>query len=121
YILARSMSADFLALLNSSSCAGYEPHVLYNDCVSQGVNDYLGISDMQAMIYPNPVSESFTIEVVSYNFQPVEVAVYNLHGKHVKQYLMINSVETVDASHLEPGVYLVSSSDGLWRSKLIKL
>lgn len=122
YILAESMSADFLALLNSSSCAGgYEPHVLYNDCVSQDVNDRLGISDMQAMIYPNPVSLSFTIEVISDNFQPVEVAVYNLHGKIVKQHLMINSVETVDASHLEPGVYLVSSSDGLWRTKLIKL
>jgi hypothetical protein len=75
YILERSMSADFLALLNSSSCDGYEPHVLYNDCVSQGVNDRLGISNMQAMIYPNPVSHSFTIEIASANFQPVEVAV----------------------------------------------
>lgn len=121
YILERSMSLEFLALMGSSSCLSVEPHIFYNDCISQDVNDYLGISDMQAMFYPNPVSHSFTIEIASANFQSVEVTVYNLHGKLVKKHFMINNVETVDVSHLEPGVYLVSSSDGLLRTKLIKL
>lgn len=121
YILERSMSTEFLDLLNSSSCAGYEPHVLYNDCVSQDINDRFGISETQVMIYPNPVSESFTVEVVSDNFEPIEVAVYDLAGKLVKKHLMIKSVETVNAFDLESGVYHVSPSNGQWRTKLIKL
>ncbi len=83
--------------------------------VNVAVDCFLGIDDMNLNyalnIYPNPASNEFNIDFKLTETANVQLKVFNIIGASVlsKELGQVNSIhETVDASKLESGVYLVN-------------
>ncbi len=87
------------------------------------------IAENKIKIYPNPLSNQTKIEVDLLEDSPVNISIYDLSGKEVKQ-VMSNTNLTkgehtfnVDATDLKSGTYLcnVKSKEGIQSKKIIIL
>jgi hypothetical protein len=61
-------------------------------------------------VYPNPVNDNFTVKT---DFtQPSVLKIYDNQGKIVVVQKMIGTVENINVSALQQGVYILVISDG---------
>ncbi|MDD3773120.1 MAG: choice-of-anchor J domain-containing protein [Weeksellaceae bacterium] len=93
-------------------CTSNDAYMLMVDDVR--VTGSLGLSEVGAKtdtaIYPNPVIDTFSLNLSkSYNMDNVQVAIYDLTGKKLKEF---GSATTYDISEFAEGVYIVRISDG---------
>jgi hypothetical protein len=76
------------------------------------INSITPKDDVPLMVYPNPAKTGFTIEYVSEIFQEVQVIVYDLTSKVVKQSRVTTDVGLneipVDIQDLSNGIYIVT-------------
>ena len=86
-------------------------------------HSFVGLAKLTRVPFPMKVAQSALIiegEVTSKT--PTlgkDGRIYEINVIQISQ--VFKNESNLSTSHLEPGVYLVSSSDGLWRTKLIKL
>ena len=84
--------------------------------ISNGVEDH---KDSPLIVYPNPVTESFTVKGVPIR----EVSVYNLMGQRLVSHSFFGEECRMDVSFLVPGIYFIQvlQEDGMvFTEKLIK-
>lgn len=74
----------------------------------------------QITIYPNPISSSSTLKIVS-NKMCLEVVVFDLMGREVLRQYLVNNQTEITKDNLTRGVYVVSFNDGtqLYTKKII--
>ena len=74
--------------------------------------------DVNFIIYPNPVSDNFTIETS----QPATIEISNIEGQLIKTLRIIGTITNVDASEFSNGVYIVEvkTEMGIGVRKFIK-
>ena len=83
----------------------------------------IGISDFNtasASIYPNPVVDSFNVELSSkFNASEVSVSIVDLLGKTV---MTFGAADSYSIAALSPGVYMVNINDGQYTAthKIVK-
>ena len=74
-----------------------------------GVNEF-GVSGFQISVYPNPFSETATIEVKGINL-PVSFSLYDQLGRQVKHFEVSGSKFQVDRGGLSDGIYFYLLED----------
>ena len=97
----------------STDCCAWDADKLYNQgsftfgrlgCSATPAAAAPSLLSVEAFkAYPNPASEQLTIE----GSQPYQVTLYDLMGRPVMQHPYLRGKETLDVSHLRPGVYLL--------------
>lgn len=70
---------------------------LGNETVSEKINAY---------IYPNPVNEKLNIHINDFTDQLV-AKMYDMNGRLIDQFSIINSNTTIETNHLTKGIYLL--------------
>jgi hypothetical protein len=80
------------------------------------VDDCSGVEDMTAMagisLYPNPNNGQFVIELSAEPTVPLTVTITNELGQLVQSFTLVTTIEQVDLSSVENGVYLVRITGG---------
>ncbi len=76
---------------------------LYNNNTVLGTDSFQS-GQLQAVLYPNPTSDAFTIEMES---KVKSVEIYSLQGQKV----MASTSKSANVSHLTKGIYLVRIED----------
>ena len=89
-------------------------YINFDDVVVTGDEDVTaGVSDLNlamASVYPNPVVDSFNVNLSSkFNANEVSVVVTDMTGKVVKTF---GAAESYNVSDLAAGVYVVKITDG---------
>ena len=95
----------------------------YNDREFNGgkiPEEYLGINDpveeaARMTVYPNPASDMITIELKDAS----NVRVYNVLGQ-VMDSFKVNGRHTLNVASYKPGVYFVSTENGLTQKFIVK-
>lgn len=108
-----TITGNYAVEINSNGCIDTSACVLV---------DFTGLNDINkgAMkVYPNPTSETFSIEV-DLNLVGSNYIIYNQLGAIVKKGLISNSNQIVDVSNLASGVYNLSIASTVLRTKLVK-
>ena len=67
------------------------------------------ISAIEVYMYPNPASETLTIEAP--NQDVFKIAIYDMAGKELFQTKQTGALLTIDVSTLSQGVYFVTLND----------
>jgi len=62
--------------------------------------------ELKALVYPNPFDKEINISGDS-KIVGSTVFIYNAIGNEVKQYIIINSTETIDVTDLRKGLYFI--------------
>ena len=73
---------------------------------------------------PNPVDDYVRVAIHDYLPQSASISFYTMDGSLVHQQALRGTAETIDLSHLPPGVYVYELEDKGQRiggSKLVKL
>ena len=84
--------------------------VYINSTLLTGTDDE--ISDFHSVnIYPNPASNSITIEVPDASGEK-RISVYNSNGQRVIDQIVASGYSTIYISNLPPGLFSLSISDG---------
>lgn len=78
------------------------PIEIYNPV---GVNELL--SEANTSIYPNPASDHLNIEFKKYKQQLVDMAIYDVQGRIVKQEILLQNTNQVNLAGLGQGIYFV--------------
>ncbi|MDV7396565.1 T9SS type A sorting domain-containing protein, partial [Arthrospira platensis SPKY1] len=66
----------------------------------------------QVLIFPNPVSDSLTIEALTQEMHPpFEVKIWSADGREVLETLLPQNAGSVDVSRLTDGVYFLQLTD----------
>lgn len=94
----------------------YISYVVGSNCTSVAIDQQM---TPPLLIYPNPVTEEFTI----YNISPeTELNILDLWGNSVLRNPMVSSGDRIDVSHLKRGIYFIRTNEkGILRiSKMIR-
>jgi hypothetical protein len=59
-------------------------------------------------VYPNPATESITVELPLIKADGIEIDIYDLAGKHLERRLSSNNKTSISVSNLTPGCYIVT-------------
>ncbi|MDR0368541.1 MAG: S8 family peptidase [Bacteroidales bacterium] len=80
------------------------------------------IAECRIALFPNPVSDMLYLSIQSNKDNSVEMELYDLSGRKLKQQTFECGVNTMNVSHLAAGYYLLKFSDGKrsWTKKFIK-
>lgn len=78
------------------------------------------INNKSILAYPNPVSNILNIETPSVSAEN-SISVYNVSGKKMFYSLLKSSINTLNFSHLKPGIYFYQISNGTTLLKSDKL
>lgn len=122
---SNSLTENFNTYLKQ---AVYESADKYNNPLDQhgygipnfetALNNYIGstgsISDNQLSemsIFPNPIEDTFTIDLKSSYFENLKIQLYTILGKVVLEKESTNS-KTIDISSLDSGIYILKLSNG---------
>ena len=96
------------------------------DDITYGTIEVEGISNIKEnnnfYIYPNPVSDEFTIKITETGIISNELKIYNILGEMVYQTLIQNSKTLINISDLSSGMYFVKliSDKQIITKKIIK-
>lgn len=94
-------------------CTSNDAYMLMIDNFKVTTEEMAGVSDLNlamASIYPNPVVDSFNVNLSSkFNANEVSVVVTDMTGKVVKTF---GAAESYNVSDLAAGVYVVKITDG---------
>ena len=86
-------------------------------------NNPFEINDF-AIAYPNPFTNNFNLKLATVNNEGVEVKVYDMFGKLVESYNMLDSeIENLEiGNNYNSGIYniVISSSDNVFTQRIIK-
>jgi hypothetical protein len=93
---------------DSNNCTGSITDNIYVDACA-GINEG---TFAQMNVYPNPNLGQFTIDLGYAPTAPVQVEIMNALGQKVQSFTMTTSVEQVDLSTYEGGMYLVRITSG---------
>ena len=78
----------------------------------QDVDAVLGLNDNDvistATMFPNPGSSRVTIQIDSVTFDSIDVIIYDLQGKIVRQLTSHSNVFDIEISSLQSGLYIVN-------------
>ena len=85
-----------------------EPRDAADVSLANSLNEQAGIV---ANIYPNPTSDSMTIEHAEN--ENVLVQLFDVNGRQVMSFTMINNKEVVDLTHLSNGFYTLLMTNGV--------
>jgi hypothetical protein len=98
-------------------CEGYEEP---EECIDTAV-EYISASSVFS-IYPNPANGFIRIQWIDnfHNTSFTKLEIMSIEGKIIDQF-DINSSATVDVSHLEAGIYLLSVYDSIGNTHSAKL
>ena len=104
-------------VLAGNKSDGYSSKTIYNyfviivpdNTINVGINALENVDKI--VIYPNPVSNFFTINGMNPD-QKSSVAIYNLLGKKMKSYQVQHKNLSIDCSDLTNGNYLVRITSG---------
>jgi len=104
-------------VLAGNKSDGYSSKTIYNyfviivpdNTINVGINALENVDKI--VIYPNPVSNFFTIKGMNPD-QKSSVAIYNLLGKKMKSYQVQHKNLSIDCSDLTNGNYLVRITSG---------
>ena len=90
--------------------------------IGAGKETNTSVEETQLSIYPNPVTEYFTIGIPGENFSPSEIDIVNSVGQLIQHRKTSLSYVKVDATSLTPGMYYirVSNQGKTWLGKLIR-
>lgn len=102
----------------SSNGTDYDFAVVRYNNVITGIS-FIAEQDAKVKIYPNPASNSFTIETTATQKQTVQV--FDITGKLMQTQTMQNGKAIIDASSLAQGVYNVSvtGNEGLVNKRVV--
>lgn len=75
-----------------------------------GVNEF-SVYDLQVKLYPNPFSETATLEIVNWENQNYELMIYDLFGREVKKYEIRNQKTEIPRDGLPSGMYFYHVTD----------
>ena len=78
----------------------------------------IDISGIEISMYPNPASETLTIEAP--NQDVFKIAIYDMATKELFQTNQTDALLTIDVSSLSKGVYIVSINDILTKKLIIQ-
>ncbi|NNC69219.1 MAG: T9SS type A sorting domain-containing protein [Flavobacteriaceae bacterium] len=103
--------------------AGISSGIIYKlEDVSLSVNEF---SNKTISIYPNPVKETFTIEIKNKIIKPLNVAIYDLNGRLIKKsYYGIKNRISISIANFNVGLYIVQVTDesgNYIHKKLVKI
>jgi hypothetical protein len=94
-IVQRNAQTEFtINVVSPAQITGFSPTSIKN------------ISATNSEIFPNPFSNSFTINNASSD--RINYEVYSIDGKIVQQGIITNKVETINAESLTSGLYMLS-------------
>ncbi|MCD6065756.1 MAG: Alkaline phosphatase [Bacteroidetes bacterium] len=89
-------------LLNNTNCAtGF-----------QGAS-----ADQSASVSPNPFSDHFSLHT---DGKKSEVEIYNMEGKKIRSFSVLQTNTEVDLSTENSGIYLIRTTDGSFSKKIVK-
>lgn len=86
---------------------------------SQGINEENSpnqspVSVDELSIYPNPVQNDFRLSGIDiFDDRTVDVTIFDVQGKTIKQYRGVSVLNEFDASDLEQGIYVITVADTL--------
>jgi len=94
----------YLRMSSLNACSQfYTP--TYNFIIEGSVNTYETILN-HIEIFPNPVDDLLIIDG-NIDYQNVEVGIFDITGKQMKQFVFRSETHQTDVSQLKPGVYLI--------------
>lgn len=64
-------------------------------------------TELQAKVYPNPVSGILNIEINLAEMLPVTITLVNQQAKQVLKSKISNNIEKLDLTHLQSGIYFL--------------
>ncbi|MCP3929167.1 MAG: T9SS type A sorting domain-containing protein [Bacteroidetes bacterium] len=112
-------------IVNSAAIfLGYDAPVITNEVfhtVGERLEDFVIISDtdepfipgLQVKVYPNPFTESTTIELIGLDLQTIHLNVFDLTGKIIRREKAISNQLKIERKDLHAGMYLYTiESDG---------
>jgi hypothetical protein len=56
-------------------------------------------------IYPNPFHDNSTIKISGFEYLNSDLKIFNVYGKLLKQYSILNSQTTINRDNLSNGIY----------------
>ena len=86
--------------------------IIQNDpeVVASSDNDKLDKQKENVLkIYPNPVSDNLSIELLLEENKTVEVALIDLNGKLIKKFSIANGINNFNLHDLAPGEYILNA------------
>jgi hypothetical protein len=101
-------------------CVGTAVTVSVQIGTSIGIDMYGGSTDL--LIFPNPFSQSTTVQFNNANSQPYVLVVYDMLGNKVREVKNITSNQVlVEKGNLNAGVYFVElqGTDRLYRGRVM--
>jgi hypothetical protein len=95
---------------------------VYIDSVPDIISSVIFSDKFYPVLFPNPAKDFFTVDLDDENINPVEIIIFDLSGKLLKQQLLSQS-KTVSTEKLSKGIYAVAikSGDRQWMKKLVVL
>lgn len=75
-----------------------------------GMDEFL--SEENTRLFPNPVSQQLTIEFEKYNRQIVDMEIYDVQGRMIKQETLLQNTNQVNLAGLGQGLYFVKLQYG---------
>ena len=75
-----------------------------------GVEELL--SEANLSLYPNPVSNQLTIELKRYKQQVIEMEIFDLNGRMIRQDQLLQKSTTINMEDLQTGMYFVKLQYG---------
>lgn len=110
FILSNNSSSITLPLLPLDTNA-----VIYADIISKGnisiVNN--NYSESKLFVYPNPFSETTTLEITNWKNQYYELTIYDLFGRKVKKYEIKNQKTEISREDFPNGMYFFQVKDSI--------
>lgn len=94
--------------------------VVTGPCATASISGIEG--DLEIVIYPNPTSEQFTIQLPQGIETGGSYVVYDVFGRNITQDIISDSTQQIDASNWAKGVYVVQlgSGDQSFSKKIVK-
>ena len=107
-IVQRNAQSEFIInVVSPAQITGFSPTSIKN------------ISEIESGIFPNPFSNSFTINNPS--SEKINYEIFSIDGKVVKQGIVTNKIETINAENLTSGLYLLSLINAKGERSVIKI
>lgn len=112
--------------LPSSSLYSYrddETEIDFFECDFSVSTDDVAVDETFTRLYPNPAKDSFTIETSSNGLQVLQVAVYDMRGMLLRNYVDVKAGAQLQLRQLNKGIYMVriESDRGVSAQKLFVL
>lgn len=118
-----SISGDSISMTDSIYSFHMQPNAVV--LLEFYVPGIVGISNNEAIqddfeIFPNPSSESFTVELFYQYYENEQIQIYNSMGALVKTIIIKNSTTVIDISELSSGLYFIHLKNKQQTVKYIK-